>query len=188
MERNWKKAQTYCRGCNRWKTDTHHRDCPRGKSGSLVFIDLNNFEFGCNKCNRTWPLEDDTFYCSCGHVQKTLYTDSTVALEFGDQVIANDGNMIYVLKRSGVVVVGRRNYLDQSYSLPIGSYISGLGSKKWDYCAKSDDCNCGLPKVCLKDKCNCSRPKYCVTPGCNCSRRKGCTNLDCGCGLPKIYT
>jgi hypothetical protein len=180
MSRNWQKAKTYCYGCRRWRTDTYHRSCPRGRDGSLVFIDLNNFEFGCNKCNSTWKLEDDTFNCSCGHVQKTRYLDTTVRVEYGDEVIAEDGNVLYVLKRSGMVVVGRRSYVDQSYEL--------THQASWDYCSKGDDCNCGLPKVCVKDNCNCSRPRYCMKPNCNCSRRKGCSNLECNCGLPKIYT
>lgn len=112
---NWKKSKIYCNGCRTWQYDIKHRNCPRGSSGSLTWLDIDNFQMGCNKCNQTWPLEDNIFYCSCGHVQKTEYTDSAIVLEADDQVIASDGDTVYVLRSStGVVVVGR-SYSDYGY-------------------------------------------------------------------------
>jgi hypothetical protein len=110
--RNWQPSKVYCNGCWRWKEDIGHRHCPRGRKGSQTWIDIANFEMGCNKCNQIWPLEDNIFYCSCGHVQKTVYQDTIVALEEGDEIIATDGDLVYVLSRSGVVVVGYRDYPD----------------------------------------------------------------------------
>jgi hypothetical protein len=60
-------------------------------------------------------LENTTFHCSHGHVQKVQYTDSVVVLEEGDQIIATDGNMVYVLTRSGMVVMGYRSFIDVGY-------------------------------------------------------------------------
>lgn len=113
--RNWKKSKTYCRHCRQWHTPVAHRDCPQGSQGSVVWLDLEQMEMGCDKCHHIWPLEDNTFYCSCGHVQKTEYRDSVLHLESGDQVLATDGEFVYVLTRSGTVVVGQRDYLDHSY-------------------------------------------------------------------------
>jgi len=113
--RNWKKSKIYCRSCKRWKNDIKHCHCPRGEKGSLTWVDIENLEMGCNKCNRTWTLESNKLHCSCGNVQRTQYVDTVVALEEGDQVIATDGDMIYVLTRSGVVVVGYRSFPDIGY-------------------------------------------------------------------------
>lgn len=95
--------------------DIQHHQCPRGARGSQTWLDIENFEMGCNKCNQIWLLEDTIFYCSCGNVQKTEYTDSVVILEEGDQIIASDGDIFYVLTHSGTVVVGYRNYDDFGY-------------------------------------------------------------------------
>ena len=113
---NWKKYKVYCRGCGEWQHDLQHRSCPKGAQGSVVFIDLDDFKLGCNKCNDTWALEDNTHYCNRGHVQETVYQDSAVALQQGDQIIASDGDWVYVLTRSGTVVVGRRSYPGSGYS------------------------------------------------------------------------
>ena len=75
-------------------------------------MDIENFEMGCNKCNQVWRLESNTFYCSCGHVQRTEYADSSVVVEVGDEVIATDGEVVYLLRRTGEIVVGQREYFD----------------------------------------------------------------------------
>jgi len=62
----------------------------------------------CETCKKSWPAEDGDFHCNCGHVQKMIYTDSAVVIGVGDQVIATDGDMIYVRRRSGAVVYGKR--------------------------------------------------------------------------------
>jgi len=110
--RDWKKQRTYCNGCHSWRENIQHRDCPKGERGSICWIDLNSFEIGCNKCNDTWKLENNTFYCSCGHVQKTRYQDEILGIEVGDRVLAEIDGVLYVLKRSGQVVVGRRSFPD----------------------------------------------------------------------------
>jgi hypothetical protein len=120
MMSNWKKSQTYCYKCRRWYTDILHKDCPksgwfRGKGG-LTWIDIENYRMGCNKCNQTWVLEDDVFYCPYGHVQETYYTDSAMVLETTDTIVKTDGNHVWVLKASGAVVVGySRDYHGLAY-------------------------------------------------------------------------
>jgi len=111
---NWQKAKVYCRKCRQWKSDVGHRNCPKG-SGSITWIDIEEFKMGCGKCNSTWALGTNVFYCGCGNVQETEYQDLAVVIEAGDQIIASDGDVIYVLRRSGTVVVGRRSYSDFSY-------------------------------------------------------------------------
>lgn len=109
---NWREHQVYCRICGAWYGGVAHKYCPRGQHGSLTFIDTESFQMGCNKCNKVWPLEDNTFYCPYGHAQKTHYRDSVLELESGDEIIADYGDIIYVLRRSGVVTVGYRHYDD----------------------------------------------------------------------------
>lgn len=112
--RDWKKLETYCCGCGKWNVG-RHQNCPVDEMGSLLWLDLKTFAVGCNKCNHTWALKDDTLCCSCGHVQKTPYRDATVVLEVGDQMIRSVGDLVYVLRRSGRVAVGRRHYMCSSY-------------------------------------------------------------------------
>ena len=112
---DWKKHTVYCRTCNHWCTDLIHTYCEAGAHGSLVMIDLDSFRLGCTKCGYTWDLEDNTFTCAYGHQQKTQYLDSALTIQAGDQVIASDGDYVYVLTRSGTVVVGRRSFPYDSY-------------------------------------------------------------------------
>lgn len=111
--RNWKRPRIFCTECNRWLTDIQHRDCPKGTTGSLVWLDIENFENSCNKCNKTWPTEDGITWCGrCGHKQKTVYEDSAMVLEVRDEIIATDGDELYILRESGEVVVTQRQYYD----------------------------------------------------------------------------
>lgn len=107
---NWKKSKIYCNGCKRWKNDIEHRGCNGG-----VWLDIVNGKMGCDKCKQVWQPEENTFYCTCGHIQKTYYTDSAYLYEATGQVIASEGNMVYVLTQSGAVVVGCRNYHNIAY-------------------------------------------------------------------------
>lgn len=112
---DWKTSQIYCRKCGRWHNNIQHRDCPYSPSESRLWINIRNLEMGCSRCNQTWALEDNIFYCSCGNIQQTEYTDSLVVLEEGDEIIASDDDLVYVLTRSGTVVVGYRSFDDFSY-------------------------------------------------------------------------
>jgi hypothetical protein len=113
--RDWKKSQIYCNGCGRWQREIQHRGCPKGAVSSLTWVDIRNLEMGCNKCDQLWPLEENWLYCSCGHVQRTQYTDAIEIVDEEDQIIARDGDLVYVLTRSGTIVVGYRSYDDISY-------------------------------------------------------------------------
>jgi hypothetical protein len=112
---DWRKARDFCNSCGRWDTDFEHENCPYGSRGSLVWIDIDNFRKACSKCNQTWALENTIMYCSRGHMQRTEYVDSVVTVEAGEQVIATDGNLVYVLTRTGTVVVSRRSFPGTGY-------------------------------------------------------------------------
>ena len=109
---NWHQSKVYCNGCGRWMSPIAHNNCPRGRRGSVTWLDLENFNMGCDKCNQVWPLESNVFTCSCGHIQYTEYVDTEVALEYGDEVIAVDGDIVYVLRETGELVVAEREYVD----------------------------------------------------------------------------
>lgn len=66
---------------------------------------------------------------------------------------------------------------------------NGAPKVRYTYCAAGDNCNCGLPKVCLRSNCNCSRRKACDRDdSCRCGRLKVCTRSYCNCRRPKAYT
>ena len=113
---DWRPQSTYCNGCGSWHTDIVHRGCRKGEHGSRVWIDLDSFHSGCSKCNEVWPLDNSRFYCSCGHVQETEYVDSELTLEAHDEILATDGDLVYILRESGVVSIASRTYLDHGYS------------------------------------------------------------------------
>lgn len=108
----WRPQKIYCNGCGVWQTDLVHRGCSRGEHGSQVWVDLDSFLNGCSKCGEKWPLEIARFYCGCGHVQDTEYVDSAFMLKTEDEIIAVEGDVVYVLRESGVVSVASRTYLD----------------------------------------------------------------------------
>lgn len=106
---NWKLAQFYCQPCERWYGTLQHRACPLGEPGSLLWIDMNNFQMGCDKCNTRWQPETTIYYCPYGHAQQTEYTDSVVAVDVIGQELWTDGIWVYVLTDAGTVVAGRRD-------------------------------------------------------------------------------
>jgi hypothetical protein len=112
---DWREARTFCNGCGTWRTKIWHQDCPLGSKGSLLWIDIENLQEACNKCNQAWALETSILYCTCGHVQSTEYVDSIDVAQASEQVIATDGNLVYVLTQSGTVVVGQRSFPGMSY-------------------------------------------------------------------------
>lgn len=59
----------------------------------------------------------------------------------------------------------------------------------YDYCAAKDDCDCGLPKVCLTKNHGCDRMSACDgKDSCRCGAKiKVCTDPDCKCGRPKAH-
>lgn len=116
---NWRKSRVYCYGCGRWYDGITHRGCPEANkwlgTAGLTWVDIEGFWMGCDGCKEVWKLENNIFYCHNGHEQKTFYSDEAVAVEKTDRIIATDGDTVYVLKRSGAVVVGRRQYHGMSY-------------------------------------------------------------------------
>lgn len=114
--RNWKKHKPFCFRCRRWNYDPEHQGCPKGQTGSLVWLDVNNFDLGCGKCSTVWPLTENTLTCDhCGHVQKTTYVDSLMAVQNDIIEIRSHGNTTYALLKSGVVVAEVRSFVGQGY-------------------------------------------------------------------------
>lgn len=113
---DWKKSKTFCSSCHRWITNQGHKSCAYGTKGSLVFVDLEKMLSRCNKCNDIWLLEKSVMYCSCGHIQRTEYSDTDLYLDIGDEIIEDYGDLVYIRRRSGVVSVGYRTYHNQSYA------------------------------------------------------------------------
>jgi hypothetical protein len=112
---HWRPQKIYCNGCGSWRTNIAHRGCPRGERGSQLFFDLHSFYSGCSKCGETWPLENTRLYCACGYVQDTEYVDAALQLGTEDEIIAVEGDAVYVLRESGVVSIASRTYLDHGY-------------------------------------------------------------------------
>jgi hypothetical protein len=112
---DWRESRTYCNGCGRWRGNIQHKNCRRGERGSLIWVDLDNYREACNQCNESWALEDSVMICGCGHRQRTEYVDSIDVVQAGERIIATEGNTVYVLTRTGTVVVGRRAFPGTSY-------------------------------------------------------------------------
>ena len=65
----------------------------------------------CNACQLSWPAAGSLTYCAyCGQPYQVEYTDSVVVVEAEDQVIATDGDIVYVMKNNGVLVARYRHY------------------------------------------------------------------------------
>jgi hypothetical protein len=107
---DWKRSRTYCYRCRTWCSDIAHQECPKGKSGSQVLLNIASFRKGCNKCGETWQLENNIFYCPCGNVQSTMYTDSMLVAGYDDRIILEEDNLVYMLRSTGEVVVGQRRF------------------------------------------------------------------------------
>lgn len=109
---NWRPSKFFCRTCQAWYGPVVHAGCP---FGGMLFVDLDSFQIACNQCNLTWPLTESLNRCSYNHIQQTEYVQSALTLEVGDKVIATDGGVVYVLTRSGTLVVGYGEFPEQSY-------------------------------------------------------------------------
>lgn len=106
---DWYRQKDYCTSCKRWQLVVH-KGC-----GGNGWINPRTGKTYCDKCEEEWSAENSIYYCDCGHVQPMIYTDSTVVLGYGDKELWTDGDMIYVLRRSGAVVYGRRQIHTVSY-------------------------------------------------------------------------
>jgi len=76
-----------------------------------VFIDWEQFVMACNACHGSWPAAGTLTSCAyCRRPYQVEYRDSAVVVEAEDQVVATDGDIVYVLKQGVLVVVHRRHY------------------------------------------------------------------------------
>jgi len=61
------------------------------------------------------PAEEEPLFCSCGNVQDILYSKSAYVLSYGDTVVTQDNDFVYVRRSSGALVVVRKKYVNVSY-------------------------------------------------------------------------
>jgi hypothetical protein len=106
---DWYREKNYCTSCRR-SEEVIHRDC-----GGKKWVNITTGMTYCDKCERSWRAETSIYHCDCGNVQKMIYSDTVLVIEVGDQVIAEVGDMVYVRRRSGAVVVGRRDIHTVTY-------------------------------------------------------------------------
>ena len=108
---DWKKYKFFCPACGRWNYDVEHLNCSKGQVGSTLLLDINTVEIRCDKCHNSWRLVGNSNICEyCSHVQKAEFVDSIASLEVGDRLLATDGNVLYILRRSGSLLLARRTY------------------------------------------------------------------------------
>jgi hypothetical protein len=108
---DWHEHRLYCPYHQGW-VPTNHALC----SGSRFFVDLNNPTYlRCNKCPYTCAI-DSNFNCrEHGATVKQVYATSRLVMQVGDRIIRTDGNVVYVMQRTGMIVVARRQLITSSY-------------------------------------------------------------------------
>jgi hypothetical protein len=68
---------------------------------------------GCGLCKQMWVAVSGQYSCSFGHLQQVEFIKSPVNIEAGDEILHSDGQVIYVLKQVGVLVVGYCKPIDR---------------------------------------------------------------------------
>jgi hypothetical protein len=112
----WRMKKEYCYYCEEWKYPLRHTNCPEGEAKSTMWVNIDTCQSYCDACGRLTSLEGWYLHCTiCGNDQHAVYTDSSVVLNVGDTVFATDGDLVYIMRRSGSIVVGRRSYHNVSY-------------------------------------------------------------------------
>ena len=77
-----------------------------------MFLDAGESLLTCSACQQVWLIEDTEAVCpACGYVQTILFSDDTIHLQAGDQLLAVDGAIVYILVASGSVIIARRGSL-----------------------------------------------------------------------------
>lgn len=100
----------FCRICRQWQGSIHLY-CPFG--GGTIWFDSQSFFMGCGSCKQMWSAVSGTYFCNFGHSQQVEFVKSLVNVETGDEVLHTDGQIIYVLKQVGVLIVGYYKPIDR---------------------------------------------------------------------------
>jgi hypothetical protein len=102
----WKPLEHFCPTNKLWAVTDHLR-CPHTPWGRLdVDVDSRPLRVECAKCLKNWNLTETEVHCRCGMIHKMQYINSVITLQAGDIVIRQQGNVVYVQRRSGTVVIG----------------------------------------------------------------------------------
>lgn len=60
----------------------------------------------CDSCHQMWWAASGAYLCGFGHWQQVEYVQAIVQVEHGDEIVLADGQLLYALKSSGVLVIG----------------------------------------------------------------------------------
>ena len=107
---NWTQTTHFCRICRQWQGSIHLY-CPFG--GGSVWFDTQSFFMGCGACKQMWNAVSGSYFCNFGHLQLVEFVRLPVNIEAGDEVLHTDGQIIYVLKQVGVLIIGYYKPIDR---------------------------------------------------------------------------
>ena len=108
----WQQLMAYCGSCKAWRDALPHSECAQQTTESAVFLDPDEALLTCSACRQIWLIEDTEAVCpACNYVQKIEFRDDMVYLQAGDQLLATNGPIVYILARSGLLIITRRGYL-----------------------------------------------------------------------------
>jgi hypothetical protein len=103
----WRRLSAYCGSCAAWSAAIPHQKCQAAEGA--IALDAGEFLLACGACHEVWLAEGIEAACpACGHIQIIEFRDDRVHLQDGDQPLASDGTVVYVLLRSGVLLITRR--------------------------------------------------------------------------------
>jgi hypothetical protein len=103
---NWHEHRIWCPHCGEWVPTCHTREA---KSRYLVDLD-NPTYLQCSTCPSTYPIDGD-FKCPFhgSAVVKPIYATRRIVMQAGERIIRIDGDVLYVLQRTGTIVAARRD-------------------------------------------------------------------------------
>lgn len=78
-----------------------------------MWFDTQSFFMGCGLCKQMWMAVPGQYSCPFGHQQQVEFVKSPVNIEAGDEVLHTDGQIIYVLKQIGVLIIGYYQPIDR---------------------------------------------------------------------------
>jgi hypothetical protein len=122
---NWRPVTYFCRFCRGWYQGAKHPGC---KAQGELYVELEEGSCGCGGCKQVWPLASCVRVCPCGHAQRIEYPTDQVRIEKGDEILHQDDEEIYVLTRTGALVIGHKSRgvkfaSDPSLCLGIGAGV-----------------------------------------------------------------
>ena len=106
----WRQLVGYCGACATWSAAVPHVACGRDPVASAISLDPEEFLLTCDQCHEVWLIEATQLICpACGHNQPVEMRDDPVELHLDDRVLGADGPVVYVLLRSGALMITHRS-------------------------------------------------------------------------------